>query len=817
MGADATDTSQRLRPRHAWASYVVLVVTLLMTAGVVYYVKHTAESKSRARFEGLARRTRDDIKRRLETYVALLRAGAGLLAASEQVSHEEFRAFVEQLDLGQRYQGIQGIGYAARVRPEELENFLAGARREFGRDFRLQPEHEREEYYPITYLEPRDRRNQAAVGYDMFSEPTRRAAMEQARDTGAPAASGKVTLVQELDEAGKQAGFLIYFPVYRNGRAPTTTAERRAAIRGFVYSPFRTDDLLRGIFGSDQTPQIAFRIYDGDRPDPHSLLHESHPPDASDAATNFTGIEQMEIEGRRWTLWYASRPNIESDIEHQLVPYLGLGGLAASLVLFGLTRAQARARSAAERAAGEVRSSEASLRASENRFRTMIEQSPVAITLFAPDGTMLQANRAWEKLWGVTAVQVAGYNVLRDRQLRAKGLIPLFERGFAGEAAALPPLNYDPSLTVGSAAAGRADAGRWVQAVIYPVKNPDGGVREVVLMQEDITERRRAEAEAIESEGRFRALSEATFDGIIVHEHDRIIEANPGFAQMFGYRLDELAGLCVPDLFAEESREVVRRNLAEDVAHPYEVTARRKDGTIFNLEVTGKEHVYRGRPVRVTAVRDITDRKLLEEQLRARALQLAEANRLKDEFLATLSHELRTPLTAILGWSRMLTMGALDAGAARRAIETIERNARAQARLIDELLDVSRIITGKLRLEVSEVSLCAVLEAAVEGVRPAAEAKGMGMKVHCEAADDRTAGDPARLQQVAWNLLSNAIKFTPRGGHIEARVRRVNDHLELRVSDTGEGVAAKFLPFIFDRFRQADGSITREHGGLGLG
>ncbi|MBV8855612.1 MAG: PAS domain S-box protein [Acidobacteria bacterium] len=197
--------------------------------------------------------------------------------------------------------------------------------------------------------------------------------------------------------------------------------------------------------------------------------------------------------------------------------------------------------------------------------------------------------------------------------------------------------------------------------------------------------------------------------------------------------------------------------------------------------------------------------------------QAQEVNRIKDEFLATLSHELRTPLTAILGWASMLAAGNLGAHEATRAVAAIERNARAQRQIVEDVLDVSRIITGKLRLEMRPVELRALVQDAVENVRPAAEAKGVYLSTLLASEVGEVTGDPDRLQQVMWNLLSNAVKFTPAGGRVEVELRRDGRHTTLRVNDTGEGIAPEFLPHAFDRFRQADMGTTRKHGGLGLG
>ncbi|HET6978372.1 MAG TPA: PAS domain S-box protein [Pyrinomonadaceae bacterium] len=197
--------------------------------------------------------------------------------------------------------------------------------------------------------------------------------------------------------------------------------------------------------------------------------------------------------------------------------------------------------------------------------------------------------------------------------------------------------------------------------------------------------------------------------------------------------------------------------------------------------------------------------------------QAEESSRLKEEFLATISHELRTPLSAILGWTRMLRLGQLSPDNIAKALDTIERNARAQAQLVDDLLDVSRIITGKLRMDVRPADPNSFIDAAVEAVRPAAEAKGVRVQKVVDTGLISIPGDPVRLQQVVWNLLSNAIKFTPRDGRVQIRSERINSHLEIIVSDTGQGISADFLPHVFDRFRQADQKTSRQHGGMGLG
>jgi signal transduction histidine kinase len=207
----------------------------------------------------------------------------------------------------------------------------------------------------------------------------------------------------------------------------------------------------------------------------------------------------------------------------------------------------------------------------------------------------------------------------------------------------------------------------------------------------------------------------------------------------------------------------------------------------------------------------------LERIVQERTRELHRANQAKDEFLATLSHELRTPLTAIFGWAQMLQSGKLDEATMQRALDSIERNARVQVELIDDLLDISRIITGKLRLQVRPLDLASVVEAATDAVQPAAEAKGIRLEHRVESKAGLVSGDPDRLQQVVWNVLSNAIKFTSKGGRVTVALERVDSSIEVSVTDTGQGIDPEFLPYVFDRFRQADSTTTRRYGGLGLG
>jgi len=549
----------------------------MLTVAATYGVLRSNRARDELSFETAASETRQLIASRINTYIELLRAGAALFGSSNEVTADEFASFVGRLRVRERYPGIQGVGFAVRVTREEVADPGRRLSKLVIEERRVWPPGLRDEYTSIIFLQPPDVRNRRAMGYDMFTDPVRRAAMEGARDTGEPAASGKVTLVQEIPDQPAQAGFLIYMPVYHARGTLGSVEERRAALAGWVYSPFRTADLLNGILGDAQAGPLQFAVYDGTSQSSAAELYAYRPDTPPSPRNPLQAIHTVDVAGRAWTIRFTGARRFDSSTPFWLAPAALAGGLLLSLGLFALTLLQYRGRVTAERHAAQLTTSEEALRESEARLRRL-----------------------------------------------------------------------------------------------------------VVLERES-----RAEAQA--------------------------------------------------------------------------------------------------------------------------------ADRAKDEFLATLSHELRTPLNAILGWINMLRSGRVRDERRVGALEVIERNAKAQARLIEDLLDVSRIITGKVRLELHPLHVGPVAQTAIEALRPAAEAKGVQLHASIDPAVGHVMGDAARLQQVAWNLLSNAIKFTPPGGHVYVEIGERDGELQLHVRDTGAGISADFLPHVFERFRQADSSTTRAHSGVGLG
>ncbi|HZS46991.1 MAG TPA: PAS domain S-box protein [Blastocatellia bacterium] len=374
-----------------------------------------------------------------------------------------------------------------------------------------------------------------------------------------------------------------------------------------------------------------------------------------------------------------------------------------------------------------------------------------------------------------------------------------------------------------------AEDGRefFIEDSAAPIRDPAGKFIGAILVFHDITERRLGEL----AQAELAAIVEMADDAIIAKNLNGTITSwNKGAERLFGYAAKEVIGrqitvLFPPDRTQEEDKILEHLKRGERV-EPFETVRLRKDGQPVDVSVTiSPIKDANGEIIGASKiVRDISrykqNEKEREELLRREQETRSEAeaaNRLKDEFLATVSHELRTPLSSILGWAALLRKGSLVPEAIPNAIEVIERNAKAQAQIVNDILDVSRIITGKLHLNIERIDLAPIIDEAVDTVRLAAQGKELNLITSYNPDAGLVFGDPQRLRQVVWNLLSNAVKFTPKGGRIEVRLQRIDSEVEIIVSDTGKGISQNFLPYIFERFRQADTSMARIYGGLGLG
>ncbi|CAN5619426.1 hypothetical protein BH09PLA1_BH09PLA1_09090 [soil metagenome] len=460
-------------------------------------------------------------------------------------------------------------------------------------------------------------------------------------------------------------------------------------------------------------------------------------------------------------------------------------------------------------------------RESEATFRQMANTIPQLAWMAKPDGYIFWYNDQWYRYTGSTPQEMEGWGWQRVHD--PKFLPTVMEQWQASIRTGQP---FDMEFPLRSA----HGEFRSFLTRVNPLRGDDGKIILWFGTNTDVSEWRRQQEALAASEARLRAVVQATPECVKIVKPDRsLLYMNPvGLSMIEADTFESVNAAAVDELVTTEHRQQWREFhqrvcAGETLSWEFEIIGRRNTRRWMETHAVPLP-LPDGQTAQLSVTRDITQRKhaereretLLESERAARA-EAERVSRMKDEFLATLSHELRTPLNAILGWSQILRTSSSNADDLAEGLSTIERNARTQAQIIEDLLDMSRIISGKVRLDVQRTDLVAILEAAIQTARPASEAKEIRVHAVLDPLAGPVSGDPNRLQQVFWNLLSNAVKFTPRGGRIQVLLERVNSHLEISVIDSGEGIPPDFLPYVFDRFRQADASTTRRHGGLGLG
>jgi PAS domain S-box-containing protein len=472
----------------------------------------------------------------------------------------------------------------------------------------------------------------------------------------------------------------------------------------------------------------------------------------------------------------------------------------------------------------DMKLAEHALRSSEERFRSVFAHATVGMALTDLQGRFVQVNEAYTRITGYSEAELRelGFSNI-THPADSKLDVDLLRRLLGDEI---------PSFVIEKRYVCKNGSVVWVQNSVSLSRDSSGRPAHIMRLTEDITERKSA-GDALSATRRqlelaLTAAELGTFYcpmpmGKIVWS-DRCNEhfyQPPGTAMDF----DQFYALLHPE-DRERTRAAVERAVFGHKTYDIEYRVNGPHLQMRWIRAIGRcFYDTNGQPVRFDGITlDVTQRKIIEQERERLLLSeqtaraLAEhASQMKDEFLANLSHELRTPLNAIIGWCQLLRADSSDPTDLAQGMETIERNARAQAQIINDLLDMSRIISGKVRMEVQPVDLVPIIEGAIGTVKPAADAKGVRTHMQLDPAVRPVIGDPDRLQQILWNLLSNAIKFTPRGGTVQIRLEQTNSNVQCSVIDTGEGIEPAFLPFVFDRFRQADASITRRHGGLGLG
>ncbi len=826
-------TSNSSLPRHAeriwlrFGKYLPLLV-LATSLALTYLVGHmeytNSERELQSEFDTLKNQTSANVIQRTNTYVQMLRGVSALFDHANNLERREFHDYIAKLQLEKEYPSIQGVRFVLIVPAAHKEQHIAAVRREGFPAYSIHPEGKRDSYTPILYSEPFAIRNQRAFGYDDFTEPVRRAAMEQARDSGAAALSGKVSLLHE-EQKLLQAGVLIYIPIYRHGMPAATLTERRANIIGWVCSPLLMQDLMTHIL-SDQSADLNIAIHDGEEISGQSQLYAPamrlarNPGEAS-----FKSVQHITIANHVWTMAISSNPDFEAHLEQGKTRLIAYSGIAASLLLalisWLLLYLEQRSKQLAEVAA---------------RYSSMFDNTLDAAFLLHGN-RIINCNSMATVLLGCSRAEIIGKELSHfSAPTQPDGSLSRIraEQKFSSRLASDEQEISEWQLR-------RLD-GTLIYCDVALRSISMGGQARSFVSFRDITRRKQSEL------AQLHTILEASPDAVLMAGDDGYVSfANHVAGKLFGYSMEQLLELNVDALVPVRTRghhDQLRANFqhaprSRPMASTQSLSAVRQDGSEFPVEISLSQIRINDKNWVIAVVHDITVRKQAETKLielnerlelrvaertreLARAKEIAEAaSHAKSEFLANMSHEIRTPMNSVLGMAYLALKTELTAKQ-RDYLEKIHYSGEHLLGIINDILDFSKIEAGKLDMEMVDFKLDSVFRNLTSLIADKAHGKGLQLTFTIDPGiAPCLRGDPLRLSQVLLNYVNNAIKFTQRGQVI---VRVQQEHatansflLRFEVQDSGIGMSPDEIEKLFQPFQQADNSTTRKFGGTGLG
>ena len=788
--------------RKPWLPLLVTVILMVVLGGWIGWHWDAQQDQSVLEQEQRFTRVVDEIeitlRERMRDYEMVLRGLAGLFVSQQHITPEEWAKATEQLQLQDVYPGIQALALARYARRDSFDQVLTAIRSEGRPDFRVYPVGERDEYLIADYLHPMDWRNRRVLGFDMFSEEARREGIISARDSGVPWLTGPLRLKQETAQ-NTQNGVLLYLPLYRPGEPLTTVEERREAFVGTVHGAFRLTDLMEGVLGA-RAHLLQLQLFDAQAPGAPLLAGR----EVISADAHFMRTRNIYMYGRSWQLDVASTPQYEAILNDSGRTFSLVAAMTAAMLFSLLIGGYLYLR---ERALRDSQLLGAQLQERESRFRQLIEQLPVATLLCNQQGRIELANQSAAHLLGSSAEELAGERVAR----------------YVPDALESPQGQVTPILETQAV---RED-GVLVPVAVSRTSFRRDEVRYNVLNLLDLQPRKR-------DEERFRNVVEASPNAfVLVDIRGTVVMVNRQTELLFGYSRQELLGepveLLLPDALREAHKELrtgyIEKPEPRRMGGNRELFGRHRDGRALPVEI-GLSPLRSGDELLVQAVIiDISHRKAAERRLRDQADQLVIANRYKSEFLANMSHELRTPLNSILILSDQLRLNAsgnLSEKQVRHA-NIINRAGNDLLQLINDVLDLAKIEAGHMQLKLEPLDLHELLVEVQAGFAPMAEERGLALTTQIDSnVPASVVSDRARLVQILRNLISNALKFTEQGEvsvevGIASSEGSADEHLLVRVCDTGIGIAEDQHERVFQAFQQIDGSISRQYGGTGLG
>ncbi len=857
------------------SAWLVLAGSLLLTAIGWKVVQDKERETAEAQFAARTNDVKERIQQRMQSYEYLLRGGAALYSASKSVDRNAWHDYVSSLRIDQYMGGIQGIGYAPMISDSEKKSLIAQIRSEGFPDFAISPPGQRNAYAPVIYIEPFRGANLRAFGFDMYSETLRREAMERARDADDIALSGKVTLVQESGEK-KQAGFLMYFPVYRNGMRHDDMASRRSSIQGFVYSPFRMDDLMEGIVGRS-IPDLDVHIYDGEEKNPSALMFDSFIEDSDKRNDDpeFTSSVRMLIGGHHWLVTASSLPSFEREARSKSPAIIFDLGLFISLLLFFIVRFQEYMRARAERLAEQMTFS---FQESERQLKAILDNSPYIAWLKDAHGRFLRVNKRYVEYSGRKAEDIIGKT---DLDLWPKAYADKYRLDDAEVINSRRPKHVEEQTTDG-------DELHWMETFKTPVFGEDGKVVATAGFAQDISERKLREERITRITRLYELLSRANEAIVRVKDRDELFKsickiaedsmlfrlvwigmldekreavipvayagAEEGYTKRLNIRLnDERTGNGPIGIMVRTGAPVICDDIENDpIMEPWRDEALKRgylsssgfpindgEGNVVGVLNTYAEHKHFFTPEMVQLMTDMShdvsfalnaienrdQRQKAEEEIRQlnrdlerkvqeRTRQLEEVNRELEAFSYSVSHDLRAPLRSIDGFSQILAKKLQDQldETGRDYMERVRRASQRMGQLIDDLLRLARVTRTQIKRE--QIDLSAIAMLVMDEIRKTDPSRQVSFVVQ---PDLFCYADPGLMRVVLDNLLGNAYKFT--GKKSDARIEFGSCEREgeqaFFVRDNGAGFNMDYAQKLFGAFQRLHG--TDEFSGTGIG
>ncbi len=808
-----------------WKSFLILIIGLLLTITVTYFAQSQIEDQSNQKFTSSCKEIKLKIASRLHAQAQLLRTGSALFAASDHVSREQWKAFYEESAINENLPGMLGLGFSVIIPKDQLDHHLQSVRKEGFPEYSVKPHGDRDLYTSIIYLEPLSGNNLRAFGYDMFSEPIRRKAMELSRDSDLTILSGKIILLQESEE-NPQPGILMYAPVYRNGLAENTLQQRREAIIGWTYSPIRLNDLMNSILDKLNLLQkggINLQIFD-DSISVSSLLFNSQ---NNNRLRNFDSHKRsltvpVEFHGKKWELYF-TQSSRQSELLQSKILLLLFGGISISVLLFLLSASLFNTKKRAQQIAAQLT---LELKESEERLREVLENS-----LDASYKRNLKTDKydylspVFKRLTGYTPEEMGTMSL----EL-VQGLIHPDDKAESEREIAAALSNIDCKTAQLDYRFKHKDGEyRWIHDRFTVVRNEQGQPIALIGSVSDITNRKVVE-EALQNE---KFLLRTVIDNIPDSIYCMDVLCRKTLANLTD--LSYMGAKSEADVLGKDDFDFYPKEIAE-IFIKIDQSVIQTGQPVYNFDETfidkngdkrwllSSKLPMRNKDGQIIGLigigRDITDRKLAEEEVKLKNKELQRVNSEKDKFFSIISHDLRSPFNGFLGLTQIMAedLPTLTMEEIQGISLMLKNSATNLFRLLENLLEWAKIQQGLIPFDPQQLSIRLIVNDILILITETAKSKNIA--IYCDIDDElKVTADSNMLQAIIRNLVLNAIKFTNRGGKIILSARETSDSaVEISINDNGIGMSSTTVDGLFrlDVNTSRKGTEGETSTGLGL-